>query len=311
MGRLANFHIMFFAVIMGLGGFGMAYKKLNEIMKFDDVGFVVFRVFVSAIFILIVFFYILKIFTNLDKVKEELSHPIKINFFATVPISMLILASLWQDVKFVYEILFYIGVVFQTYFTFYVISFWINKNLEIKHSNPAWFIPIVGNLIIIVGAKEIASWMWFYFSVAMFFWVVLFSLVFYRILFHDQLPSKFMPTLFIMIAPPAVGFLDYIKLTNSFDLVAIFLLNLAMFFTFLVIFMYKNFFNLKFFISWWAFTFPTAAISIACFKAYEITNSIFFLNLANLIFILLVAMIVFISYHTIKNIVNQNICMPE
>ncbi|PPB51581.1 hypothetical protein CDQ68_07090 [Campylobacter hyointestinalis subsp. hyointestinalis] len=40
--------------------------------------------------------------------------------------------------------------------------------------------------------------------------------------------------------------------------------------------------------------------AIACFKAHEITNSVFSLNLADLIFILLVAMIVFISYKLSK-----------
>ncbi|WP_258442929.1 hypothetical protein [Helicobacter sp. 16-1353] len=141
--------------------------------------------------------------------------------------------------------------------------------------------------------------------------MVLFSIIFYRILFHDQMPAKFMPTLFIMIAPPAVGFLDYFRLTNSLDALALSLLNLSIFFSFLVIFMYRNFLKLKFFLSWWAFTFPTAAASIAFFKAYNITNSTFFATLAIGAFIILILMIFFISLHTIKNILNGAIFMGD
>lgn len=305
--NLAHFHIMFFAVTMGLGGFAMAYRELIKIAFFSDFYFILLRFFVSFLFCLITLLYVLKIFKHFDEVKKEFSNTIKINFFSTFPISLLILANLWQDFVFLHDTLFYIALVLQTYLSFYIISFWINKNLEIEHSSPAWFIPVVGNLIIIVGARTVEPWLWFYFSLAMFFWIVLFCIIFYRILFHSQLPNKFMPTLFIMIAPPSVGFLDYLKLTNSFDVFAIMLLNLALFFSILLVFMYKNFLKLNFALSWWAFTFPSAAMCVACFKAYELSASSFFMNFALFIFLALVLMIVFISYHTIKNILNKSI----
>ncbi|WP_256365486.1 SLAC1 anion channel family protein [Campylobacter iguaniorum] len=301
---------MFFAVIMGLGGFGLAYKKIAEIFQIPTYSFEILRLFITLLFFIILGIYIIKSFTNFQNVKEEFAHQIKINFFATIPISLMLLSALWSG-NFIADLFFYPGIVLQTYLTFYVIAFWINNNLEIKHSNPAWFIPIVGNLVVIVGVEQPAIWLWYYFSLGIFFWIILFSIIFYRILFHDQLASKFMPTLFIMIAPPAIAFLDYIKLTENFDIFAIILYNISIFFTFLVIFMYKNFIKLKFFLSWWAFTFPTAAMSLACFKVYDITKNDLFLWFSGVIFVLLAIMILFVGYHTIKNIISENICVAE
>ena len=74
-----------------------------------------------------------------------------------------------------------------------------------------------------------------------------FGNIFYRIIFGEQLSKKFAPTLFILIAPPAIAFLDYVKITKNFDTFAIILLNLTIFFSILPIFIYRNFLKLKFF----------------------------------------------------------------
>ncbi|WP_258442885.1 hypothetical protein [Helicobacter sp. 16-1353] len=170
MSKLANFPIMFFAVVMGLGGLGIAYGRFSELMGFGELGFIILRGFILAVFVLILALYLAKTIKYFSKVKEEFSHPIKVNFFATIPISLLILANLFQSGNaLIYGVCFYLGVVLQTYFSFHVIAFWINNNLEIKHSNPAWFIPIVGNLIVVIAAKSVDFWLWYYFAIGMFF----------------------------------------------------------------------------------------------------------------------------------------------
>lgn len=115
--------------------------------------------------------------------------------------------------------------------TLLIVSCWITKNYEIAHSNPAWFLPVVGNIIVpIFGVdvvhKEIS---WFFFSVELSFWLLLFTIIVYRIIFDHQLAEKFIPTLFILIAPPAVGFVSYLKLVGHVDGFARILLYLAFF----------------------------------------------------------------------------------
>ena len=309
MNKISNFPIMFYAVVMGLGGLCVAYESLNKLLKLSQsVGFVL-NAFTSLIFAFISFIYVIKIIKFPNEVRAELNHPIKINFFAAFAISLLLLAIVFKNNASAHFGLFYTGLVAQTFMSFYVVASWINRNLEIKHSNPAWFIPIVGNLLVITAAQGKDSYLWFYFSFALFFYIVLFSIIFYRILFCDQLPAKFMPTLFIFIAPPSVAFIDYIKLTGNFNEFSMFLLSLAIFFGILVLFMYKNFLKLKFFLSWWAFTFPTAALCIALVKAYELTEHKGFLWGGLAAFSGLCALIIIVAFYTIKSIKNNDICV--
>ena len=311
MNKISNFPIMFYAVVMGLGGLCVAYESLNKLLKLSQsVGFVL-NAFTSLVFAFISFIYVIKIIKFPNEVRTELNHPIKINFFAAFAISLLLLAIVFKNNASAHFGLFYTGLVAQTFMSFYVVASWINRNLEIKHSNPAWFIPIVGNLLVITAAQGKDSYLWFYFSFALFFYIVLFSIIFYRILFCDQLPAKFMPTLFIFIAPPSVAFIDYIKLTGNFNEFSMFLLSLAIFFGILVLFMYKNFLKLKFFLSWWAFTFPTAALCIALVKAYELTERKGFLWGGLAAFIGLCALIIIVAFYTIKSIKNNDICVAE
>lgn len=311
MNKISNFPIMFYAVVIGLGGLCVAYESLNKLLKLSQsVGFVL-NAFTSVVFAFISFVYVIKIIKFPNEVRAELNHPIKINFFAAFAISLLLLAIVFKNNASAHFGLFYTGLVAQTFMSFYVVASWINRNIEIKHSNPAWFIPIVGNLLVITAAQGKDSYLWFYFSFALFFYIVLFSIIFYRILFCDQLPAKFMPTLFIFIAPPSVAFIDYIKLTGNFNEFSMFFLSLAIFFGVLVLFMYKNFLKLKFFLSWWAFTFPTAALCIALVKSYELTEHKGFLWGGLAAFIGLCALITSVAFYTIKSIKNNDICVAE
>ncbi|WP_348519021.1 SLAC1 anion channel family protein [Campylobacter sp. CCS1377] len=310
MHKIKNFPIMFFAVIMGMGGFSLVVFALSEKFKFSLVFFDIFRVISTSLFMIIVVFYLMKIILYFNAFKAEINHPIKINFTATFSISLLILAMLWKDFPVFYQSLFYIGLVFQTFITFYVISFWIKNNLEIKHSNPAWFIPVVGNLIVVIAGEKEWAWLWYYFSIAMFFYGILFSIIFYRILFHDQLAMKFIPTMFIMLAPPAVGFLSYVKIVG-YDLFAQSLFSLTLFFSFLLFFMFKSFFKLKFFLSWWAFTFPSAAAILAILKFYEFSHESIFLYFGVFLFVILCIMMLLVGFYTLKNIINQSIFEEE
>jgi tellurite resistance protein len=45
-------------------------------------------------------------------------------------------------------------------------------------------------------------------------WAVMFTIIMNRIVFHNPLPQKLMPTLFILIAPPAVALISLTILNN-------------------------------------------------------------------------------------------------
>ncbi len=197
--------------------------------------------------------------------------------------------------------------------TLYTITFWINHNQEVAHSNPAWFIPIVGNILVPVAGVGFVNEhiLMYFFSVGLFFWVILFAVVLNRIIFHKQLAQKFMPTLFIFLAPPAVGFIAYYKMVGELDTFAMFLFNIAIFFTLLLAFMYKNFMKLKFFISWWAFVFPVAAMAIASMLMYHLTKDGTLYVLSLIMIAVTTAMTGIVLMKTLQHMKKHEICIQE
>lgn len=312
--RLQFFPIMMFAIVMGLSGLTMVYKRVSEVLYFPSFISILMMIVTSMIFLLILYFYTLKLIKHKNEVKKEFSHPIRINFFAASSISILLLSMIYRhNIDAISRIFFIIGVILHIFFTFYTIKFWINNNLEIQHSNPAWFIPIVGNLIVPIAGKGFVSdeILYFYFSIGIFFWIILFSIILNRIIFHNQFAPKFMPTLFILIAPPSIGFISYIKLTGSLDFFAQILFNLGLFFTILVFVMYKNFINIKFFISWWAFTFPMAAITLATILMYELSSKWFYGFLAYFLTFITTIIVILVAIETVKHMRKKEICIME
>ena len=310
--RLQFFPIMMFAIVMGLAGLTLVYKKVSEALFLPSIIYLVMMICTTIIFFIILYFYLLKIMKHKNEVKKEFSHPIRINFFAASSISILILSMIYRNtIDPLAQIFFIVGAVFHIFFTFYTIKFWINNNLEMQHSNPAWFIPIVGNLIVPIAGKGFIddSVLYFYFSIGIFFWIILFSIILNRIIFHNQFAPKFMPTLFILIAPPAIGFISYVKLTGNLDFFAQILFNLGLFFTILVFVMYKNFINIKFFISWWAFTFPMAAITLATVLMYELTHKGFYAILSYILMVITSVIIVLVARQTIIHMNKKEICI--
>lgn len=312
--RLKFFPIMMFAIVMGLSGLTIVLQKAAEILGWNSLfGYVSAYVDLGT-FILILCTYGLKIIKHFDEVKKEFSHPVRINFFAASSISFLLVCIVFHPINASLAYVFmYIGIVMQTFFTFYTISFWINKNLEIAHSNPAWFIPIVGNILVPVagGGYLNNNLLMYYFSIGLFFWVILTAILINRIIFHHQLAQKFLPTLFIFIAPPAIGFIAYIKMYDNFDVFASFLYNLGLFFTFMLFFMYRNFMKLQFFISWWAFTFPLAAITIASLLAFKISGIVMYSYFSYLFMLITFVVIGFVAYKTLLHMFKKEICIAE
>jgi len=312
--RLQNFPVTLFAVVMGLTGLAITYQKAHEILGITSLPGQALTLLASGVFALLVGIYGLKFLAFRAEVMHEFQHPIRVNFFAAGSISLLLLAVAWQPLySEAARILWYGGAALHLYFTLYTVSFWINHNLEIHHSNPAWFIPIVGNVIVPVAGVDFAPVQIsiFFFSVGLFFWIVLFTLVLNRIIFHHQLPGKFIPTLFIFIAPPAVAFIAYYKLSGDYDLFAQMLYSLALFFTLLIGFMYRNFLGLQFFISWWAFTFPLAAMSIATLLSYKLTHFAGFLYLAYAMLTITTLVIALVAWRTVEHIIKGEVCVVE
>lgn len=311
---LQYFPITTYAIVMGLSGLTLVFRRFFQMGVLPEIFFQVNLIFVSALFLFLTVTYLRKAFRYPGQVMVDFNHRIRVNFFSAVSISMLLLAANYLEIMpGVAQVLWWMGMALHTYLMLHTISFWIQHNFEIHTMNPAWFIPVVGNIIIPVAGVEFmpALFNYFYFSVGFFFWLILFTIFLNRAVFHHQMPQKFMPTLFILIAPPAVGFIAYMKIAQSFDLFAQFLLMLTYFFLALLLFLRKNFYKLTFYLSWWAFTFPLTAATLASVLAFHQTHFLFFRVMAFILAATSALVIAWVTWLTIVQVRKGEICVDE
>jgi tellurite resistance protein len=312
--KIQFFPITSFAVVMGLTGLTIAFGKFYHLQWLPRIFYDISIFTVLALFLTFSLLYGLKLAWFPDEVKTDFRHRIRINFFSAISISLLLLSIAFLTYFPLLSIaLWWAGVILHTVFMFKTMSFWIQHNFEIHHFNPAWFIPVVGNILIPVSGVDFAPVIisYFYFAVGFFFWIVLFTIFLYRAIFHAQLPEKFIPTFFILLAPPAVGFISYMRIAASWDNFSVFLLLMVYFFIALLAVMYKSFFRLKFFMSWWAFTFPLAAATIASTLAYQITDYLFFQVVAWILLVSAITAISIVAWFTFVHIRKGEICIKE
>jgi tellurite resistance protein len=312
--RLQYFPVMMFTITMGLAGLSLAYQKAHHVLEIPILIGNALAYVSLILFMLISAMYMLKSARYPTQVKNEFTHPLRLHFFAAISISMLLLAAAFQDLNSgIAAKLWYGGALMQLILTLYTISFWINRNLEIQHSSPVWFLPVVGNMVVPLAGSAYAplSVSLFFFASGMFLWLALFSLILNRTIFHHQLPEKFVPTLFIFIAPPAVAFIAYYKLSANYDMLAQSFYSVALFFTLLLTFMFRRFVHLKFFISWWAFTFPLAAMTVATLMSFELSHSDFFKQFSYIMLGITTVVILIVAVRTLEHMWRGEICVME
>jgi tellurite resistance protein len=313
--RLQHMPISFFAMVMGMAGLSIGWEKASEVFQFSAVIYNILLLLTLIIFTVLSVMYIYKaIFFNRSLAKEW-SNPIKINFIPTISISLLLFAIAFLQISHQVSFLFWtIGCSLHLIITLHVVNSWLHhEHYEVHHMNPAWFIPAVGNVVVPLAGVPLgySDISWFFFSIGLFFWIILLVIVFNRVIFHQPLPQKLIPTFFILIAPPAVGFLSYIKLTGTLDTFALLLYNFALFLTLLLFSQLPRFIGLPFFMSWWAYSFPLAAISIASMVMSHITGHLFYGYLGLSLLIILSVLIAVLLIKTVKAARLGNICKQE
>ncbi|MEZ5650496.1 MAG: SLAC1 anion channel family protein [Burkholderiaceae bacterium] len=313
--RLAYFPISFFAVVMGLGGLSVAWQKAQQLAGADLHINTALATCTAAVFVVLAFFYLSKLARFRAAVLAELDHPVKLNFFPTISISLLLLSiTSLGVVPAAGRPLWLIGAAAHLLFTLHIINVWIHRDhLQIQHLNPAWFIPAVGNVLVPIAGVPLGyvEPSWFFFSIGMLFWIVLMTIVFYRVLFHTPIDKRLMPTLFILIAPPAVGFVAYLRLVDHIDAFARVLYYSALFLTLLMFMQARRFIALGFFLSSWAYSFPLAAITIASLLMYERTGLEPYAWIGTALLIVLTTVVTMLAYRTVEAIVQDRICVPE
>lgn len=313
---LRHLPVGLFAMVMGLSGLSLAAWTMARLGVLPQAVAMAALVAAALVFLGVGGLYLLKLLRHRDAVRAEWSNPVRIAFFPAISVGLLLIATAMHKLGVVLaEPVWIAGTAAHLVLVIGVFSAWIgHRPFQTVHLNPVWFIPAVGNGVVPLagfpmGYVEIS---WLFLAIGLTFWLVLLTLVFNRLVFHDPLPEKLAPTLVIMIAPPAVCFLAWTTMSGGvLDAFGRILYYLAVLLTLLVLPQLPRLARLRFSLSWWAYSFPVAALSVSSMSYGQMAGVMPLIWLGEAVFALLVALIALLLWRTLRAAMQGEICVPE
>ncbi|WP_321449547.1 SLAC1 anion channel family protein [uncultured Cohaesibacter sp.] len=313
--RLEHFPNAFFAMVMGLAGFTLATERLEKSFGMEHSNSLFLLTFTGIIFAILLGIYLLKAIRYPAAISWEWHHPVRLCFFPAASIGLILMGTAFGPFSHALSFGFWaVGSALHLFGTLAVLSTWIgHRNFELMHLNPAWFIPVVGNILVPIAGSRLGytEISWFFFAIGILFWIVLLTLVFNRLVFHNPLPERLLPTLMILIAPPAVGFVSFVSLTGGIDPFSRILYYTGVFFFMIILLQVPKLSRISFAMSWWAYSFPLAALTISTLLYAEKIQSGIHETIGYGLFGLLVLVIIGLLIRTMKAILGGDICQPE
>ncbi len=313
--RLEHFPIGFFAVVMGLAGLTLATLRFEHATGAGQIASKAFLAVTIAAFVAIAVTYVVKALRHPAAVRGDWNHPVRISFIPAISIGVVLIGTaalpIWPALG---APAWMIGSALHLVVTLAVVSAWIShRAFEAVHLNPAWFIPAVGNILVPIAGMRLGytEVSWFFFSVGILFWIVLVTLVFNRLIFHAPLPERLMPTLMILVAPPAVGFVAWTALQGGLDPFGRILYYGGVLFALIFATQIGKVSRLPFMITWWAYSFPLAALTISTFVYADLAGLAAARMIAYVLYGLLALAIAVLVARTVAGLANGQLMKPE
>lgn len=312
---LRYFPIALFASVMGVSGLAMSLRLVENVYGISHIASAIITILATIMFLVNITMLFYRLAKHRDAVKIDFKHPVRMNFFAAISISLLLLGTLFYEMNMALSLYTWmIGAALQFILTLLILSALIwERELQLGQFNPAWFIPIVGNIVVpLAGVYHAPEWLnWMFFGIGLLFSIIYFTIFMNRIYFQPALPVKLLPTFFILLAPPGIGFVSYVKLTGQVDVFAYMMFGIAFYLGLLFIYQIRRFISIPFFISWWAFLFPSAAVTNATIYLHEFTQSAFLAVIYHIQVLGLIVLTIYLFARTIGLVAKGQLCVKE
>ena len=275
--------ISLFGSVMGLAGLSLAWRLaspgLGQASFAGEVIAELIGLLSALVFVVLAVGYGTKWVKFPGAVSAEFAHPVTGNFFGTVTIALLLLSAVAASYSVLLsEVLWTLGSALTVLLAFVVVFRLLAGDREHSLAVPAWLIPGVAALDIAVTGAHMpmacaSELNLFALAVGSVMAVVLFNRIFARLIHEPVLAKGMTPSLMVMVAPFAVGFLAYVNVFGEIDHFASLLFYFGLFL--FVVLVFKVFRDAAAFSpAWWAISFPIAALSNAALKYADAKQSV-------------------------------------
>ena len=259
-----------YAVVMGLAGLSLAWQRAVPVMD-AAAGATALAIAITAavVFVALTIAAVLRAQRHPEAWVEDLQHPVRHTFVATLPVALILLATCAVAAGLrgpLVEALWWVGSLTQLFVTVWVLSRWWRGNqsggLQWASVTPALYIPIVGNVLLPLAGVPLGQpeWAAAQFGIGLLFWPAVTALLVVRIAVQGMWPERLLPASFIFIAPPAAVGLSALQF-GAPTLVGWGLWGMALFSLLWVAPLTRRIASQPFNIAHWGMTFPLAAFA--------------------------------------------------
>lgn len=275
--RIVRVRIDTFAIVAGLCSFTMVFREVQRVLGFGGPVASWLALLAASAFLVVAGLYIAKMVAGWAHVSAEFADPVAMQFFPTLTISLLMLSLVIHP--YVPELatpLWAAAAVGHLGLMITMVRRWILDTFPIGTFSPVWFLSVGGNLVAAMTGAHLGlvESAWFFLATGLATCGAMFTIAMYRLIFHDRVPDALAPSLFILMTPPSAAFLAYMHLGGGpLDMLARMLFFSALFIAAVLASLTPVFLRTQFSLGWWAYTFPSGALTMAALRYHEIMLS--------------------------------------
>lgn len=308
---LPHLPVGLFGAATGIGGLGAAWHLAH--LQFGMPAWIseALAALSLLVFVALSLAYAAKAVTAPDAVRAEWTHPISGNLFGLVPIALMLLPiPLVPWAPRLATTLWTIGAMSCLLFTGLRLFHWMSARQQVETALPAWIISVAGplNLPIALPALGLVDRLhelaMFAFAIGIFFGLLVFVLVFSRLLFQTPPPGDALPALLVLTAPFSIGYSACQVVMGSNDAMAQCLLMVGLLLICVLIPLLRHLPRCcPFRVSWWAVSFPLAAATVAALHFAEAMPNVVNRSVALLLLGVTTSIVSWLAVRTIRGLI--------
>jgi tellurite resistance protein len=320
-----------FALVMGLSGLALAWHQAAGVLGDMATGLALVLGLLSAlVFVVLVVASGLRWQRYPAALTDDLRHPVRHAFVATLPVSLLLLATVGvalggaaAPLGAVWNAMWWVGSLAQLWATVWVLGRWLAPAAAAQPGavgaaglwpsvTPVLLIPVVGNVLVPLAGLPLGHGVWsaVQFGIGALLWPVVLALILARRVAHSPLPERILPAWFITIAPPAVIGTVLAQWQAPLPVVLA-LWGVALFFLLWSAPLVRRVAGQPFGVAFWALSFPLAAFTVLTLRVAELSQVGGLQTAATLMLAVTSIAVLWLGFATVRGLRDGSLLAPE
>lgn len=306
----------FFAMVLGLTGLGNDWRLAAKTWNLPTWIGEAIMLIAFILWLGLCFSYAAKWIWRREEALAELNHPIQCCFIGLLPVSTALIAlAVLPHARTAAIGLFIADAIGTLGFSVWRSGGLWRGNRDPSTTTPVLYLPsVAGNFVIaiVAGALGWRDWGQLFFGAGLLTWLALESVVLHRLLVIEPLALPLRPTLGIQFAPPAVGLVAYLSVTDGDSgLIGQILLGYALLQALILLRLLPWIREQSFTAGYWAFSFGGATLALGALLMVDRGATGPARELAPILFVIANLIIGGISIGSIMLLVRRQLLPPQ